>query len=487
MIVRVHKVGSSFKGCAAYLLHDKDAATAERVGWVATHNLGTDNPQTAWRVMAATALQHNELKQAAGIKATGQKMKGAVLHYSLSWKGVEDPKHLTQEAMLAAATRSLSAIGVDPALFKPSAKNIPKRRQYADEHQAMIVCHTDEEHPHVHVMVNRVHPEHGCILPSGKERDKLSRWANDYEHDTGMILCQNRADNWDQRNRGIWVKHEENIPRHTFEMTQEALGSAANDNSSPALERLKAAQRAQNDALAADGAEQAIRQREAWLALSERYRRQQKAIREQRAEDIREAKQASADEYRPLFSTMRKRHEREREEFKSEERSVIDEISHAWKSVKLLARLRGEDSSSVGFGDYFAPFAGAGAQFELKLKEQAAEKRAIEREQEAKLAKCIAAAKQREKARHKDNTDTYATDKTDLMFVQRGEDAALRARWKARHEDQRTALAEYVANSQARQKLKDDYARNALAQYGDDVDFSRGPANDQGKDDGRDR
>ena len=45
MIVRVHKVGSSFKGCAAYLLHDKDASSAERVGWVAMHNLGTDNPQ----------------------------------------------------------------------------------------------------------------------------------------------------------------------------------------------------------------------------------------------------------------------------------------------------------------------------------------------------------------------------------------------------------------------------------------------------------
>lgn len=478
---RIHKVGSSFKGLAAYLLHDKDATTDERVAWVETHNMGTDNPETAWKLMIATAMKQAELKKAAGIPAQGQKNKGTVLHFSLSWsKDEKAPVDRTE--MVKAAKEALAVYGVDPALFKPSAKNIPKRRQYADEHQAMIICHDDEEHPHVHVMVNRVHPVHGAILPNGKDQEKLSKWALEYNLGRGEELSKRRELNWEMRNRGIWVKDNNHDPRHVWEIRQEALRESANDNETPALQRLKAEQKADNDALAKDGGLQATRQRKAWAALSEAHKARQADIRAERVQAVKTAKSASAAEYAPLFTVMRKRHELEREAFKSEERGLIDEASHVWKSIKILARLRGEDPQSVSLRDYAAPFFGAGEQFELKLKEQAAEKRALEREQDTKLGAAIDKAKAEEKTALTANRDRYSRDKADLVFVHDMENAALKARWYKRNDDQRGAYAEYAAKAEQRQTLLDEYEQAILADFEEDMALG-GPANDQGQDD----
>ena len=48
------------------------------------------------------------------------------------------------------------------------------------EHQALCVRHTDAEHPHIHVIVNRVHPDHGTMGPNGKKIYVWSGWK-DYE------------------------------------------------------------------------------------------------------------------------------------------------------------------------------------------------------------------------------------------------------------------------------------------------------------------
>ncbi len=64
---------------------------------------------------------------------TGQKSKGAVLHYSIAWHPDEADK-IDRAEMLRAADASLKAIG-------------------AHDRQAVIVAHNDEPHPHVHVIV----------------------------------------------------------------------------------------------------------------------------------------------------------------------------------------------------------------------------------------------------------------------------------------------------------------------------------------------
>jgi hypothetical protein len=83
--------GTSFKGAALYFMHDKKALTTERVGATRVLNVGTDNPELAWRLMAATALNQNTIKEVAGTKGTGRKTKYTVLHYSLSWHPEDKP------------------------------------------------------------------------------------------------------------------------------------------------------------------------------------------------------------------------------------------------------------------------------------------------------------------------------------------------------------------------------------------------------------
>jgi hypothetical protein len=101
--------------------------------------LPTGNPERAWRIMAHTALAQAELKAAAGIKATGRKLKNPVFAYSIAWHPGERP---TKAEMMEAARASLKAQGLE-------------------EHQAILVCHDDEPQAHVHVIVNRVHPATG--------------------------------------------------------------------------------------------------------------------------------------------------------------------------------------------------------------------------------------------------------------------------------------------------------------------------------------
>jgi len=73
MIPQVAKRGTSFKGAGLYYLHDKrlegetEKLTSERVAWTETRNLMTDDAEFSLRIMAATAMDKDRLKEAAGI------------------------------------------------------------------------------------------------------------------------------------------------------------------------------------------------------------------------------------------------------------------------------------------------------------------------------------------------------------------------------------------------------------------------------------
>jgi hypothetical protein len=59
------------------------------------------------------------------------------------------------------------------------------------DHQALIVRH-DDKHPHVHVMLNAVHPETGRSLDTSFEKRRAQEWALQYERQHGMIFCEER-------------------------------------------------------------------------------------------------------------------------------------------------------------------------------------------------------------------------------------------------------------------------------------------------------
>ncbi len=189
MVPRVADRGKSFKGAGLYYLHDKQARTNERVAFTHTVNLPTENADRALRLMAYTAMRQDELKAASGAAKTGRKLAYSVYTYSLSWAPDEAP---TQEEMLEAGHETLRVLGLDA-------------------HEVLMVAHRDEPHPHIHLIVNRVHPETGLAAPLSMDRLELSKWAEAYERRQGQIRCEQRVHNNAARRRGQFVKDRRSV------------------------------------------------------------------------------------------------------------------------------------------------------------------------------------------------------------------------------------------------------------------------------------
>ncbi|MEL6216979.1 MAG: relaxase/mobilization nuclease domain-containing protein [Pseudomonadota bacterium] len=198
MIPRVGPGGASFQGAGLYYLHDKDALTSERVAFTHTLNVHTDNPDRALKAMAWTAMHQAELKRSAGVAATGRKLEKPVYTYSLAWAQDERP---SRDEMIAAAQDSLKAIGMD-------------------DRQAVLVSHRDTEHPHIHVILNRVHPDNGRAASTSKDHLKLSKWAEAYERGHGGIRCHARVNHNARRERGQFVKNA-NLTRQEYEWVKQ--------------------------------------------------------------------------------------------------------------------------------------------------------------------------------------------------------------------------------------------------------------------------
>jgi len=198
MIPRVGPGGSSFQGAGLYYLHDKDALTSERVAFTHTLNVHTDSPDRALKVMAWTAMHQKELKQSAGVAATGRKLEKPVYTYSLAWAQDQEP---SRDEMIAAAQDSLKALGMD-------------------DRQAVLVAHSDTEHPHIHVILNRVHPEDGRAASTSKDHLKLSKWAEGYEREHGGIRCHARVNHNARRDRGQFVKNT-NLTRGEYDWVKQ--------------------------------------------------------------------------------------------------------------------------------------------------------------------------------------------------------------------------------------------------------------------------
>lgn len=157
--------GSSFGGLHAYLVHgpaqDDDRAeglqdyllgpTSNRALWTSVRNLPTDDPQLAARIMTATAAQNVRVQK-------------PVYHLSLA---LEPGEELSRQQWEQVADRVLRDLGLD-------------------EHQVLIVAHDDTEHPHVHLMINRVHPQHLKAWHNGHDYYRVEKSLRHIERDMGL-------------------------------------------------------------------------------------------------------------------------------------------------------------------------------------------------------------------------------------------------------------------------------------------------------------
>ncbi|WP_288132430.1 relaxase/mobilization nuclease domain-containing protein [Accumulibacter sp.] len=189
MVPRTTK-GRSFKGAAAYYLHDKGKDTDERVVHTEVGNIPVSDPDKAINWMCYTAMHADTLKEAAGIGKGGRKLRDPVYSFSLSWHPDERPDG---PHMVAAAKDALRSLQLG-------------------EHQYLLVIHNDTKHPHIHAIVNRVHPETGKAATLSKDQLVLSEWAETYEREHG-IYCAQRLENNEKRREGGFVKDREGQAR----------------------------------------------------------------------------------------------------------------------------------------------------------------------------------------------------------------------------------------------------------------------------------
>ena len=128
------RLGAGFAGLLAYLLHGPDGQQSERVAWRTVRNLVTEDERFLPAILQASAAQNPRVEK-------------PVYHLSISFEP-EEP--IERQLMEKVVDRTLHDLGLDG-------------------HQAVLVAHNDTDHPHVHVMVNRVHP------------DTLERWSNSHD------------------------------------------------------------------------------------------------------------------------------------------------------------------------------------------------------------------------------------------------------------------------------------------------------------------
>jgi len=145
------QTGTGFGGLARYLATGHRGDQPERVEWAKSRNLPTTDPDTYPAMMRATARM-------------SRRVVDPVFHFSVSWPVDEQ---LEPDAMESIADRTLDDMGLS-------------------EHQSVIVCHNDTEHPHLHVMVNRVHPDTGKAWPKWRYKTRLERSLKAQERELGL-------------------------------------------------------------------------------------------------------------------------------------------------------------------------------------------------------------------------------------------------------------------------------------------------------------
>lgn len=123
-MISTESSGRSFAAITNYLTLGRDGASPERVEWSTVRNLPAAEPAIAVRLMEATAGQN-------------QRIEKPVFHLTIN---LPPEERLSREEMKLVIDQTLEDLRLS-------------------DRQAFIVEHNDRDHQHVHIVVNRVHPE----------------------------------------------------------------------------------------------------------------------------------------------------------------------------------------------------------------------------------------------------------------------------------------------------------------------------------------
>lgn len=318
--------GKSFKGLAAYLLHDVKREgeeirnTSERVGWVESFNLNGADGDQSWRLMLATANSANSLKEAAGIKK-GKTIKNTVYHYSINFN--PDDK-LSPEIQRDAVKGSLKALGLS-------------------DHQALAVEHTDKAHNHIHVMVNLIDPSNGLSAATpqmgddGKKRSKLSNsqrklssWAGKFERDYGLEITEGRLANANKRSRGEKV-----------EARRKSRNIVEQEKIEKPIRRRRDFDRGAHEDRAREIQSRSENLKEQsrieWESLKRSYGIEKGAIKAEMSPMMKARASEIKELFKPYWSNMFIRHREELKIFEAGDKTAIGRIWHGAAAFRELA------------------------------------------------------------------------------------------------------------------------------------------------------
>lgn len=311
--------GKSFKGLARYLLHDArqegelSRDSTERVGWVQSFNLDGASGNSAWRLMAATALSAGDLKDAAGIKR-GKAAVNTVYHFAITFPASEK---LTEGIERRSVEGALKALGLD-------------------EYQALAIKHTETEHPHVHVMVNLIHPENGVSAaskqpdgspsPLSNSQRKLQTWAKRFERENGLEITEGRLVNANKRAQGEKV----DARRKSRPVYEREKREGRDDR----LAWLKERQQTTAAALTAEGRQMGDRNKEEWAGMKAAYADEKRAMTKEKDRAVPRAIERIKEDHKPVWSALFMRHRSELEDFRRDEQSPFGRLWHAAAVVR---------------------------------------------------------------------------------------------------------------------------------------------------------
>lgn len=167
-----YRRGRSFKGALAYLLRGaRDAPNPERVLHAETVNIWSDLSDAAHE-MAATWENRFRLMADAGLSPrNGADNRAPVYHLVLSW-GPDETAPAPQE-MADVGKHLLHLLGLG-------------------EHEAVLVVHGDTANPHIHIIVNTVHPLTGRTAALRFDKRVMQDFAARYEELRGELVCHGR-------------------------------------------------------------------------------------------------------------------------------------------------------------------------------------------------------------------------------------------------------------------------------------------------------
>jgi hypothetical protein len=162
-MIGVSSSGRSFKALGRYLVQGRNREAEGRVAWSSGRNLPTADPELAAKIMRATAAQNVRTSQ-------------PVYHLVLSF----DPRdQVSREHMERIADRVLGELRLR-------------------EHQALIVAHADREHAHMHLLINRVHPETGKMWDRWQDYPRVQRVLREEERALGLRAVETQVEDRDK-------------------------------------------------------------------------------------------------------------------------------------------------------------------------------------------------------------------------------------------------------------------------------------------------